>query len=370
MSQAQDVVQALYAWSLRHAVLIDTAVGDALQANGDPDLVPFHNEHAAFFKTRKVVKISVRRRAQTGVITLATRLPVARSKREVLIRLFAERYADLGLELDIVVMRPFKIDQQIQGTYNPVYWHRDAIACGSSLGLGNQRNAGTLCALALNANDKLVGISCNHVTGGCNTASVGTPIVVPGIQDVSPDHHEIAVIGLHDSTGAMSQGLPQVFDISNNSDIAFFAITEPDLMTSMQGFGDKAYDTPTSFGRITEGLRVKKWGRSSELTYGEITRIVTEPESVEYNVVSYYGPTSSQVFKGRVYFDSLIEVESIGINPFSTGGDSGALVVSDQGKVEKIVGILIGGNSHKSYVLPLKAVLNRHNMRLLGGHNI
>lgn len=370
MVTSTEIVHSLYAWAMRHAVLADSAMRDAIGGGANPDLIPFDIEHAGYFKTRKIVKVSSTRRASVETISMATRLPIARRKRETLIRLFANQFAAQGLVLDIVVLRPFKIDQHVQGTFKPVYWHNERIACGSSLGLGNQRNAGTLTALALNADDKLVGISCNHVTGGCNTASVGTPIVVPGIQDVSPDHHEISVIGLHDATAAMSQGLPQVFDISNNSDVAFFEIIAPKLITSMQGYGDTAYDTPTAFARITEGLKVKKWGRSSELTYGEVSRLVQEPESVEYNVVSYYGPTSSQIFKGSVYFNSLIEVESIGIDPFSAGGDSGALVVSDDGKVEKIVGILIGGNTNKSYVLPLKDVLKRHNMRLLGGYNL
>ena len=366
-----SLLKALYAWAVRYAILADSAMRDAVSLAGDPSIIPFSAEQATYFQTRKIVKIAATAPANTAIYTIATRLPIARRKRETLVAAFASEFKASNALLEIVVLKPFKVDQQVQGTYNPVYLHNDRIACGSSLGLGNQRNAGTLTALARHReSNKLLGISCNHVTGGCNTAGVGTPIVVPGILDVSPDNHEITVIGLHDSTGSMSQGLPQVFDISENCDIAFFELVDQNLLTSMQGHGVQAYDTPSDFARIREGLAVKKWGRSTDITRGEITRIVNEPESIEYNVVSYYGPTSSQVFKGTVFFPQLYEVESIGIEPFSAGGDSGALVVSDQDESPKIVGILIGGNASKSYVLPLKSVLKRHHLELVGSVNI
>jgi hypothetical protein len=60
------------------------------------------------------------------------------------------------------------------------------------------------------------------------------PIVSPGIQDVSPDNYKITAVGLHDSTGSMSQDLPQVFDISDNCDITFFDISDRNAVCSVQ----------------------------------------------------------------------------------------------------------------------------------------
>ena len=372
--EVTEVKNALYAWAIQNGVLADNAMREAIGLGGDASLIPFDSTHADYFRTRKIVKVSTASggRAASQAITkisLATRLPIARTKRERLGREFANKFSASALLLDLVVEKPFKIDQNIQSTYKPLYSHNEKVCCGSSIGLGNQRNAGTLMALARNKEGQLLGISCNHVTGGCNTASVGTPIVAPGIQDVSPDQNEISVIGLHDSTGPMSQGLPQVFDISHNCDIAFFDINDPDLLCSQQGEGPDAFDTPTKFAKIKEEIRVKKWGRSTGLTYGEVTKIVNEPESIEYNVTSYYGPTSSQTFKGTVYFPTIYEVESIGVNDFSAGGDSGSLVVTDATGAEKIVGILIGGNNLKSYVLPIKEILKNRKITLLNKHN-
>jgi len=168
----------------------------------------------------------------------------------------------------------------------------------------------------------------------------------------------------------MSQGLPQVFDISENCDIAFFELGEQAPVCSQQGEGEGGYDTPTTFANVRVDLKVKKWGRSTALTHGEITKIVSEPESIDYNVTSYYGPSSSQAFRGTVYYPCIYEVESLSVSPFSAGGDSGSLVVSDVGGVEKIVGILIGGNNSKSYVLPIRGVLRKRGLELLDGYGI
>ncbi len=362
MAEIEEVHAALFSWGLQHAVITEEVIRQNTTSAGDPSLIPFDLEHADFFRTRKIVKISHARQSGVETFSLATRLPIARAKRETLITLFAHFFADDGMRLVIEVHKAFKIDQNVQSTFQAIYSHQGRIACGSSIGLGNQRNAGTLSALIKHAGGKLYGMSCNHVTGGCNTASVGTPVVAPGIQDVGPDHHEITVIGLHDSTGPMSQGLPSITDVSTNTDLAFFEITAPDLISSMQGEGDDAYDTPTQFVTAKEKMRVKKWGRSTKLTHGEVKRIIHEPEAIEYKVVSYFGPTSSQSFTGTVYFTHLLEISSLSSSAFSAGGDSGALVVTSNDK--SAVGILIGGNNQISYVLPIAELFKRRKFKL------
>jgi len=367
---AEGLRNGLYAWAIEHGVLADDVMREAIRLAGNAKVIPFDTKFADYFRTRKIVKVGLSRKGTNYKLTLSTRLPIARVKRARLVSEFANLYAQRNVTLELSVEKPFKVDQNIQSTFKPVYFHNDKISCGSSIGLGNQRNAGTLTALATNEQGELLGISCNHVTGGCSTASVGTPIVSPGIQDISPENFEISVIGLHDSTGPMSQSLPQVFDISDNCDLAFFDLTDASILSSQQGEGEASYDTPTKFAKIKEELRVKKWGRSTGLTRGEVTKIVSEPESIDYNVVSYYGPTSSQTFKGTVYFPEIYEIESLSVNGFSAGGDSGSLVVTDQTGAEKIVGILIGGNNLKSYVLPIKEILKKRKIQILAEHNV
>jgi hypothetical protein len=373
MPGPEDIQNGLMMWAMKFGVLTDDALREASSISGNADLIPFDSSHADYFKTRKIVKITARRKSSKRIFSLFSRLPIARTKASKLTELFNKRYLDEGYLLEVGVHKPFKIDQSIKSTFDPIYYRGKQIACGSSVGLGNQRNAGTLTALGKASDGALIGISCNHVTGGCNTARPGTPIVVPGIQDVSPEQHEIKVIGVHDFTGPMSQGLPQVFKISTNCDIAFFQINDKQskLLSSMQGSGPDAYDTPTTFAKVKEELLVQKWGRTSGRTRGKIKKIVSEPESIDYKITSYFGPTSSQVFNGTVYFCDFYEVESRGADPFSIGGDSGSLVVTDEsGKQEKVVGILIGGNDSKSYVLPLKSIFKTLKVTLLNGHNV
>jgi hypothetical protein len=372
MSTAEELQNGLNKWAMKYGVLTDDAMAEASLISGDAGIIPFGEEHAEYFRTRKIIKITSRRKASISILSLFSRLPIARAKASKLTELFNEKYRKEGFLLEVCVHKPFKIDQNIKGTFNPIYYQKTLIACGSSVGLGNQRNAGTLTALGRKSSGGLIGISCNHVTGGCNTARPGTPIVVPGIQDVSPEHHEITVIGVHDFTGPMSQGLPQIIEFQKNCDIAFFQINEEQgkLLSSMQGSGDDAYDTPIKFAIVKEDTRVKKWGRTTDLTRGIVKRVVSDPESIEYKVTSYFGPASSQVFNGTVYFSNFYEVESRGTEPFSVGGDSGSLVVTDKKGQEKIVGILIGGNDSKSYVLPLRSILKLRQVSLVNGHNV
>jgi hypothetical protein len=276
------------------------------------------------------------------------------------------------LTVNFTVERPFKIDQKVQPTINPISWNNKRIACGSSIGVGNQRNTGTLTALAKNAEGRLFGISCNHVTGGCNTTQKGTPIVSPGIQDVSPNSPTIYGLGLHFLSGRMTQGLPTDNKIHlENTDISIFEITDPSIVTTMQGAGEKSYDTPTSFIQPIQKMKVQKWGRTTKHTIGRVSKILEKPEPMPYDVKSFYGPNTSQVFKGVVYYSNVIEVENYGGQNFSKGGDSGALVVSvpnNPEEKEHILGILIGGNSGnnaKSYVLPIEDVLTNLKIQII-----
>lgn len=372
MVEPADVRNAVLAWAHSNGVLAETAFGDEGIARGDPALLPFKPEHAEYFRTRKIVRVYLSGRTRHR-LQVFSRLRVAKTKVDELKQLFNAAFGDSRITLEIDISKPFKVDQAVQsyGQFVPVHMtDGNRIACGSSVGLGNQRNAGTLTALArLGQEDELYGISCNHVVGGCSTARPGTPIVVPGIQDVSADHNDILVIGLHLTAAPMSQGLPSVSDIARNRDLACFRLSDADRLSSLQGSGDEAYDTPTGFARPRESLAVKKWGRSTGLTKGRITNVIKGGEPIDYNVTSYYGPMNSQVFKGTVYFNEVYEVEPSG-GPFSLGGDSGALVVSNTKGPEMVVGIVVAGGRDKSLVLPLKPTLKVLGLRLVGNHNV
>lgn len=374
MPDAATVVADLYAWSLRFGILTGSGMREAaLSPGGDAKRVPFGDEEAEFFRMRKIMRIRAENEGAVPRVTIFTRQVIAQQKVLRLSKLFADANGDVNLV--IAVSPVYRIDQTLQsyGPFEPLRIRDDRVVCGSSVGLGNQRNAGTLTALARSVETgALFGMSCNHVVGGCSTAQPGIPVVVPGIQDVTVDFSQITVVGTHYAAATMIPGLPTVLpDISTNGDLACFELNDAgrQLLTSWQGVGPDSYDTPTTFvAGPVRGLEVQKWGRSTGYTKGTIASVLNDPFPIEYDVTSYFGPQNSQVFRGTIYFQSVFEVAGRTGRPFSVAGDSGALVVTaDPATAHEVVGIVVAGSSGKSLVLPLAPLLQQLNLELVSG---
>ena len=365
MASIDALCAAILQWAAINGILVDYM---PIESAGDTSLVPFDEECVEFFRTRKIVRVDVT--PDSNTVLLFSRLPIAIKKKARLESLFQARYGDDGLTLRVKETSPHTVSNRLQqyGEYQPLKVRDGYICCGSSIGLGNQRNAGTLGALVHRKHDKeeLFGITCNHVTGGCSTARPGTPVVVPGISDVSSEHNQIHVIGDHESAGPMAQGLPSVRDTSVNTDFAYFKLRANHVVSSQQGIGEYAYDTPTTLVKTPKvGMAVKKWGRSTGFTTGEVIEIRMTDFPISYDIESFYSPVSSQKFTGTVFFNKLIVVQRRG-KPFSLPGDSGALVVTDTGNKSRAVGIIIAGNKNESLVFPLSGVLAQYGFSLAG----
>ena len=145
-----------------------------MKVRGDPSRLPFDEDEAEFFRMRKIMRIRAEDLGGGERITIFTRQAIAERKVHQLVNTFAEQFGDVTL---VVTTAPtYRIDQTLQsyGPFEPVRTYLDRIACGSSVGIGNQRNAGTLTALARSRDGgALFGVSCNHVVGGCSTAQPG-----------------------------------------------------------------------------------------------------------------------------------------------------------------------------------------------------
>lgn len=110
---------------------------------------------------------------------------------------------------------------------------------------------------------------------------------------------------------------------------------------------------------LTAGMRVKKWGRSSELTIGVVDYKIQMPMSISF---------SGQHLSGILYVKNIWAVRGDGEEAFSTGGDSGSLVVTENHS--HAVGLVFAGNDKISYVLPIQAVLDAFDVQLVSGINI
>ncbi|WP_146095739.1 hypothetical protein [Xanthomonas arboricola] len=244
----------------------------------------------------------------------------------------------------------------------------DYYTCGSSISVGNCREAGTLGALVKDASGKFFGVSNNHVSGSCSQAPIGMPIVAPGILDVSAGNHPPFTIGFHSAALPLHSGDVAMVDYKKNSDFAIFEIKDPSKVSSYQ---QSFYDTPSSVIPLTAGMMVSKVGRTTGLKRGSVASEVIGPFAVPYSA-SAYG------FSGTVYFDSLFAVEGHGGEKFSDGGDSGSLVVHhDSAGNTHAVGILFAGLSSNSasggqftLVLPIAPILTFLGLSLVSGHNV
>lgn len=238
--------------------------------------------------------------------------------------------------------------------------------CGSSISVGNNREAGTLGCLVKDCNGKLFGLSNNHVSGSCCFAPLDLPVIAPGIMDVVPGNPHPFTIGLHKGQLPMEFGDPTLVSHLQNSDAAWFEILDPSKVSSMQrGF----HDTPSSVLDPVPGMLVQKVGRTTGLTNGVIVAPLVGPISISY-AAAQYG------FTGSAYFENVFIVQGLG-DLFSDSGDSGSLVTHrDQNGDLHAVGLLFAGCGNNSapggkitFILPLHEILNRLNVSLVSGHN-
>ena len=140
-------------------------------------------------------------------------------------------------------------------------------------------------------------------------------------------------------------------------DAAIFTLSEVDLLTSMQGPG--FYDTPGKTAPPTAGMRVKKIGRTTGLTVGEIVGPITSPWNVPYQ---------SSNFRSVVHYQNIWAIRVPLGETFSEGGDSGSLVVSEDG--ETAIGLIFAGGGSISIMIPIDSVLRAFDARLVSGLNV
>lgn len=204
--------------------------------------------------------------------------------------------------------------------------------------------AGTIGARVKDSAGDVYALSNNHVYADVNQANLGDPIIQPGRVDggENPDENPADVIG------TLAAFVPlDLYGGSNVVDAAIALSTTNDLgnSTPKNGYGTPKKET-VSIDEIYWKMKVKKYGRTTGLTKGQVTAIY-----VEGNI--NYGTEQSPLL---VYF-----VDMIGISPgsFSAGGDSGSLIVTNARGVNdrKPVGLLFAGSQFYTLANPIDNVL-------------
>jgi hypothetical protein len=309
------------------------------------------------FRKRSINLVGFNEAARTVVIFTKGKLSVAEKK-------FMPSQLPGGFGLDYIQGGVAQVRGNPPSPHNhrPYVEHNGRYCCGSSVYPANCIGAGTLGLLARDAAGALFGVSNNHVSGACNHAQPGLPILAPGPVDVSPDHREPFTIGRHVRLLPINDGIPENVDISVNWDGCCFELANPDLVTSMQG---QVYDTPTEVADPVPGMQVEKVGRTTGHTLGIIVAQAASPVPVGYNVKEYG-------VQKTVFFEEVFIVHSQP-QPFSKPGDSGSLAVSrDAQGVRRAVGLVFAGDPDRglSFILPLRPILDKLELEIVGSHNI
>ncbi len=186
-------------------------------------------------------------------------------------------------------------------------------------------------------------LSNNHVYATSNLASINDPVIQPGTFDGGSSSA--------DDIGTLKEFKPIVFSTSANNVIdAAIALSSTALLgnsTPSNGYGTPKSTTTTA----SVNMRVMKYGRTTQQTKGRVTAINA---TVNVN----YGSPGVARFVNQIV---------IGGGGFSSGGDSGSLIVVEKGGDKlKPVGLLYAGSSNSTIANPIDAVLDEFGVTIDG----
>lgn len=207
--------------------------------------------------------------------------------------------------------------------------------------------AGTIGARVKDAvGDNVYALSNNHVYANQNDAFGGDNVLQPGTYDGGVDPT--------DTIGTLYDFEPIDFTLSgvNYIDAAIALSSTLDLGNSTLPGG---YGTPNSVVMEPNiGLGVQKYGRTTGLTHGQVSAINVFVE-VCYEQFWVFCIKSA-------YFYDQIQITGAG---FSGGGDSGSLIVTDDGS-KNPVGLLFAGSDTTTFANRIQRVLDRFSVTVDG----
>jgi hypothetical protein len=235
-----------------------------------------------------------------------------------------------GVATDVVAVGEL-VAQPYRGRYRPA---------PSGVSIGHVAiTAGTLGALVKRGRKRFL-LSNNHVLANSNDAASGDAIVQPGPYDGGKDPK--------DRIARLSEFVRIRFG-GSAANLVDAAIAEPlpgTLVKRDNVWFGRAGTKPVA---AELNLLVKKAGRTTQNTRGRVSGLNA---SVRVN----YGAAGVALFRNQILIVSLTS------QPFSQGGDSGSLIVTDAGR--KPVGLLFAGSASHTIASPIGAVLAALDVKL------
>ena len=366
MPPAGDVrgtAEAILRWAKENRLFARQPMEDAADAviDEDADVVPPPQEFtvpavADVLRRRAINLVAFNEKAAKVIIFTKTKLTVSDLKMVP---------PDMaGVEIEYTVGGVAAVKGSIPQTQGPqaYYLHNQKYCCGSSIFPANCVGAGTFGFLAYDTNNKLFGVSNNHVTGACNHAHPGLPILAPGPLDVSDEGIDPFCLGRHSRLVPINDGIPENMDITGNIDAASFSISDPTEVCSMQG---NLCDTPMAVDEPHPNDIIEKVGRTTGFTRGRIVGQAISPIPVTYGLPEYRVQKS-------VFFSNIYICQGL-LGDFAKRGDSGALVMCYKPDGTRVsVGLVFAVDEQRSltYVVGLPGILTRLGLTICGGFNV
>jgi len=208
---------------------------------------------------------------------------------------------------------------------------------------------GTLGALVEDTSGTEYILSNNHILARTNAAAIGEDIIQPGLIDESPACFKDTT----DIVANLSAVIPIQFKTkkiipTNTADAAIAQVRagNVDPTGSILDIGTVSNDTVAP----SLGMAVKKSGRTTGLTNGNIT-------AVNATLDVSYGSGKTARFTNQIVVGSV---------NFIAAGDSGSLMVEDVVTNPRAVGLLFAGSSTAAIANPIDDVLNAFGVSMVG----
>jgi hypothetical protein len=359
---AEDVAKSILAWAKENNLFSKAPTDDGIDlGSADLSALPARmqavSDISGILRKRAINLVAYSNEQRK--VTIFTNGKV--SKAEIKLLPFAG--AD-GIQIDYVQggVAQVRAPDDEADQPRPYVLRSDRVCCGSSVYPVDAMGAGTLGVLVRDHEGTLFGLTNNHVSGGCNSAYPGLPIICPGPLDAKDCEMDPFTIGRHTKLLPVNDGLPENINTAENCDAALIRISNPDRVSSFQR---NQYDTPPVAATPVGGMRVEKSGRTTATTRGQVVGFSASPVPVAYSIPEYG-------IRKTVFFNEVMIIKGDNDAPFSKAGDSGSLVVGyDQQGQRVAVGLVFAGNEERglSFALPLANILTLLGVSLVSSHN-
>ena len=224
---------------------------------------------------------------------------------------------------------------QKEDRIDPTAWFERPVPIGVSTGHPDI-TAGTIGCRVTDGFD-VYALSNNHVYADEGDADIGDNVLQPGPADGGEEGTEPYIDG--DEIGTLYDFVPIDFGGTNYIDAAIALTTTDDVNNATPSDG---YGMPSStIVPDSLNLEVQKYGRTTGLTKGAIT---------EVNFIGNVGYSSGTA----LFADQIVIMATKG--QFSRGGDSGSLIVTQNGN--NPVGLLFAGGGRRTIACPIGPVLD------------